>query len=192
MWQFQRWPDKFESGGPGSGMYVSIDGGETWQQRTSADGLPKGELGRITFDIAESQPSTVYALVEAERSALLRSDDGGDSWKTVNSEYNVADRPFYYSEIEVDPTNPDIIYNIATFIRRSIDGGKTFSKIDKVDCCATGNTIHIDNHSLWINPKNPEHLILGNDGGIAITQDKGDSWRFVQKPSGFSVLPYPC
>ncbi|REL35208.1 VPS10 domain-containing protein [Thalassotalea euphylliae] len=180
MWQFQRWPDKFESGGPGSGMYVSIDGGETWQQRTSADGLPSGELGRITFDIAESQPNTVYALVEAEKSALLRSDDGGDSWNTVNSEYNVADRPFYYSEIEVDPTNPDIIYNIATFIRRSIDGGKTFSKIDKVDCCATGNTIHIDNHSLWINPKNPEHQILGNDGGIAITQDKGDSWRFVQ------------
>ncbi|REL26463.1 hypothetical protein DXX93_07625 [Thalassotalea euphylliae] len=180
MWQFQRWPDKFESGGSGSGMYVSIDGGETWQQRTAADGLPSGQLGRITFDIAESQPSTVYALVEAEKSALLRSDDGGDSWTTVNSEHNVADRPFYYSEIEVDPTNPDIIYNIATFIRRSIDGGKTFSKIDKVDCCATGNTIHIDNHSLWINPKNPEHLILGNDGGIAITQDKGDSWRFVQ------------
>jgi len=180
MWQFQRWPDKFESGGPGSGMYISNDGGETWQERTFADGLPKGELGRITFDIAESQPKTVYALVEAEKSALLRSDDGGDSWRTVNTEHNVADRPFYYSEIEVDPNNPDVIYNIATFIRRSIDGGKTFSKVDKVDCCATGNTIHIDNHSLWINPANSEHMILGNDGGIAITQDKGDSWRFVQ------------
>ncbi|WP_448213887.1 WD40/YVTN/BNR-like repeat-containing protein [Colwellia sp. MEBiC06753] len=180
MWQFQRWPDKFESGGPGSGLYVSIDGGETWQQKTSADGLPKGELGRITLDIAPSQPNTVYALVEANESALLRSDDGGDSWRTVNSDYNVADRPFYYSEIEVDPKDPETIYNIATFIRRSIDGGKTFSKIDKVDCCAVGNTIHIDNHSLWINPNNPEHLILGNDGGIGITQDKGDSWRFVQ------------
>lgn len=180
MWQFQRWPDKFESGGPGSGMYISNDGGETWQKRTFTDGLPKGELGRITFDIADSQPKTVYALVEAKQSALLRSDDGGDSWQTVNSEYNVADRPFYYSEIEVDPNNPDIIYNIATFVRRSIDGGKTFQQISKVNCCATGNTIHIDNHSLWINPADSNHLILGNDGGIAITQDKGHSWRFVQ------------
>ncbi len=180
MWQFQRWPDKFESGGPGSGMYVSIDGGDTWQEKTSADGLPSGELGRITFDIAESQPNTVYALVEAEKSALIRSDDGGDSWRTVNSDYNVADRPFYYSEIEVDPNNPDIIYNIATMIRRSIDGGKTFETLQKVNCCATGNTIHIDNHSLWINPADSSHLILGNDGGIAITHDKGDNWRFVQ------------
>lgn len=180
MWQFRRWPDRFESGGPGSGMYISLDGGETWQEKTSADGLPEGDLGRITFDISDSQPRTVYALVEAEKSALMRSDDGGNSWRTVNDEVGVADRPFYYSEIEVDPNNPDIIYNIATFIRRSIDGGKTFSKIEQVDCCAAGNTIHIDNHSLWINPADSKHLILGNDGGIAITQDKGDSWRFVQ------------
>ncbi len=180
MWQFRRWPDRFESGGEGSGLYISLDGGETWTEKTMADGLPEGELGRITIDIAESQPNTVYALVEAEKSALIRSDDGGLSWKTVNSEVGVADRPFYYSEIEVDPNNPDIIYNIATKIRRSIDGGKTFSFIQKVDCCAAGNTIHIDNHSLWINPNNSEHLILGNDGGIAVTQDKGDSWRFAQ------------
>jgi photosystem II stability/assembly factor-like uncharacterized protein len=180
MWQFKRWPDKFESGGPGSGLYVSIDGGETWSEKTSADGLPDGDLGRITLDIAESQPNTVYALVEAKQSALMRSDDGGSSWFTVNSDVGVADRPFYYSEIEVDPNNPDIIYNIATKIRRSIDGGKTFSFIDKVDCCAAGNTIHIDSHTLWINPKDSKHLILGNDGGVAITQDKGDSWRFVQ------------
>ena len=180
MWQFRRWPDKFESGGPGSGLFVSLDGGETWQEKTSADGLPKGDLGRISIDIADSQPNTVYALIEAEESALMRSDDGGNSWRTVNNEVGVADRPFYYSEIEVDPNNPDVIYNIATFIRRSIDGGKTFSKIEKVDCCAAGNTIHIDNHSLWINPKNSKHLVLGNDGGVAITQDKGDSWRFVQ------------
>ena len=180
MWQFRRWPDKFESGGKGSGLFISLDGGETWTEKTSADGLPQGELGRITLDISESNPNTVYALVEAEQSALLRSDDGGNEWRTVNSEVGVADRPFYYSEIEVDPNNPDIIYNIATMVRRSIDGGKTFSTLSKVNCCATGNTIHIDNHSLWINPEDSEHIILGNDGGIAITQDKGDSWRFVQ------------
>lgn len=180
MWQFRRWPDKFESGGPGSGLYISNDGGETWSEKTAADGLPKGDLGRITFDIADSRADTIYALVEAEESALLRSDDGGNQWRIVNNDVGVADRPFYYSEIEVDPSNPDIVYNIATRVRRSIDGGKTFNPIEKIDCCATGNTIHIDNHTLWINPQDPSHLVLGNDGGIAISQDKGDSWRFVQ------------
>ena len=180
MWQFRRWPDRFESGGPGSGLFISLDGGETWQEKTAADGLPEGHLGRITIDIADSQPNTVYALIEAEKSALMRSDDGGNSWRTVNSEVGVADRPFYYSEIEVDPNNPDVIYNIATFIRRSIDGGKNFEKVEKIDCCAVSNNIHIDNHTLWINPKDSKHLILGNDGGVSITQDQGDSWRFVQ------------
>jgi len=180
MWQFRRWPYRFESGGTGSGMYVSVDGGETWQKKTQEDGLPSGELGRITFDISESHPNVVYALAEAEKSALLRSDDGGNKWHKVNETVGIADRPFYYSEIEVDPKDPNTIYNIATMVRRSIDGGKTFSTLSKVSCCAAGNTIHIDNHSLWINPKDSEHIILGNDGGIAITQDAGDSWRFVQ------------
>ncbi|MEW6981831.1 WD40/YVTN/BNR-like repeat-containing protein [Colwelliaceae bacterium 6471] len=180
MWQFKRWPYRFESGGPGSGLYVSVDGGESWQKKTEEDGLPSGDLGRITFDISESQPNTVYALVEAETSALLRSDDGGEHWRKVNESVGIADRPFYYSEIEVDPKDPDTIYNIATFLRRSIDGGKTFSQLPQIACCAAGNTIHIDNHALWINPNNPKHIILGNDGGVQITQDKGDSWRFVQ------------
>ena len=180
MWQFRRWPDYFKSGGEGSGLYISIDGGDTWQEKTFADGLPKGELGRITISVANNQPNTVYALVEAEESALIRSDDGGNAWHTVNKEVGISDRPFYYSEIEVDPKNPNVIYNIATRVRRSIDGGKSFSVLDKVNCCAVGNTIHIDNHSLWINPNNPNHLVLGNDGGLAITQDQGDSWRFVQ------------
>jgi len=180
MWEFSRLPYRFESGGPGSGLYISVDGGKTWDRKTEEDGLPKGDLGRLTVDISVSNPNVVYLLAEAEESALLRSDDGGNHWRKVNTDYNVADRPFYYSEIEVDPNNPDIIYNIATFIRRSIDGGKTFEKLNKVDCCATGNTVHIDNHSLWINPENSKHIVLGNDGGVQITQDAGDSWRFVQ------------
>lgn len=180
MWEYRRWPYRFESGGAGSGLFVSNDGGETWTEKTAADGLPSGDLGRITIEIAPSQPNTVYALVEAEQSALMRSDDGGDRWRTVNNDVGVSDRPFYYAEIEVDPNDPDTIYNIATFIRRSIDGGKTFTMLDKINCCAAGNTIHIDNHSVWINPENSKHIILGNDGGVQITQDKGDSWRFVQ------------
>lgn len=180
MWQFRRWPYRFESGGEGSGLYVSTDGGATWQQKTQEDGLPEGDLGRMVIAVSKSNPNRIYTLVEAEKSALVSSDDGGKSWTAVNSEVGVADRPFYYSELEVDPNNDNIVYNIATFVRRSIDGGKTFSMLPSINCCAAGNTIHIDNHTLWINPNNSDHLILGNDGGIAITQDKADTWRFVQ------------
>lgn len=179
MWQFRRWPYQFKSGGPGSGFFVSHDGGDTWQQRTEVDGLPKGDLGRMVIAPSAADNRRVYVLVEAEKSALLRSDDGGRSFQTVNSDYNVADRPFYYSELYADPSNPDRVYNVATRVRVSTDGGKSFSYIDAIDCCAPGNTIHIDNHALWINPANPKHMIVGNDGGLAITQDQGDTWRFV-------------
>jgi len=180
MWQFRRWPYQFKSGGEGSGMYVTHDGGKTWKQKTEEDGLPSGELGRMTFALSAADPDRVYALVEATESALLRSDDGGDNWSKVNEEYNVADRPFYYSEIAADPQNADIVYNIATRVRVSIDGGKNFAFNPVINCCATGNTIHIDNHASWINPNNSNHFIIGNDGGLAITHDKGETFRYVR------------
>jgi len=180
MWQFRRWPYHFKSGGEGSGMYVTNDGGKSWQQRTEEDGLPAGELGRMAFALSAADPKRVYALVEAKSSALLRSDDGGDSWSKVNEEYDVADRPFYYTEIAADPQNADTIYNISTRVRVSIDGGKNFSYNPVINCCATGNTIHIDNHAYWINPNNSNHLIFGNDGGLAISHDKGETFRFVR------------
>ena len=180
MWQFRRWPYQFKSGGPGSAMYISNDGGDSWKRRTEEDGLPAGELGRMVFGISPADPKRVYALVEAESSALLVSHDGGESWTAVNEEFNVADRPFYYSEISVDPDNADRIYNIATRVRVSIDGGRTFELNPVIDCCAAGNTIHIDNHAFWINPNDSQHMIVGNDGGLAITRDRGDTWRFVR------------
>jgi photosystem II stability/assembly factor-like uncharacterized protein len=180
MWQFRRWPYHFKSGGPGSGMFISWDGGETWQQKTEEDGLPKGELGRMVFSVSAADPDRVYALVEAGKSALLRSDDGGGSWNRINETYDIMDRPFYYTEIIADPQNPDRVYNMATRLRVSIDGGKTFERNPVIDCCAPGNTIHIDNHAFWINPSDPRHLIIGNDGGIAISRDQGDTWRFVR------------
>jgi photosystem II stability/assembly factor-like uncharacterized protein len=180
MWQFRRWPYHFKSGGPGSGMYLSYDGGETWQRKTEEDGLPTGELGRMAFSFSALDPDRVYALVEAGKSALLRSEDGGASWSRVNEAYNVMDRPFYYTEIIADPENPDRVYNMATRLRVSIDGGRNFETVAAIDCCAPGNTIHIDNHAFWINPSDPRHLIIGNDGGIAISRDRGDTWRFVR------------
>ncbi|MFT5140558.1 MAG: photosystem II stability/assembly factor-like uncharacterized protein, partial [Rhodothermales bacterium] len=180
MWQFQRQPFHFKSGGPGSGMYVTLDGGNSWTERTQEDGLPEGELGRMVFSMSATNPDRVYALVEAKKSALLRSDDGGVSFAKVNQEYDVADRPFYYTEIAADPQNPDRVYNIATRLRTSIDGGKTFELNPVINCCAPGNTIHIDNHAFWINPADSRHLIIGNDGGIAISRDQGTTWRFVR------------
>ncbi len=180
MWEFRRWPYHFKSGGTGSGMYVSYDGGSTWSHKTEEDGLPEGELGRMVFALSPAKPQRVYALVEAEKSALLRSDDGGNSWSKINEEYNIADRPFYYTELAADPLNADVVYNIGTRVRVSIDGGKTFTYNPVIDCCASGNTIHIDNHAYWINPHDSNHIIFGNDGGLAISHDRGVTFRFVR------------
>jgi photosystem II stability/assembly factor-like uncharacterized protein len=180
MWQHRRWPYYFKSGGPGSGMYISWDSGRNWKRKTEEDGLPSGELGRITFAPSPAEHNRVYALVEAEKSAMVRSDDGGKSWVKTNENHDIAVRPFYYTEVAADPENPERVYNIYNRLAASIDGGKTFQENQVVDCCAPGNFIHIDNHAFWINPNDARHLILGNDGGIAISRDRGETWRFVR------------
>lgn len=179
LWQFRRYPDYFKSGGPGSGLYVSNNGGDDWRQLSEADGVPKGNLGRAVFSISRSSPNTVYALVEAKKSAIIRTDNGGTTWKKVNQDPGIANRPFYYMELEVDPKDPERVYNIATTLSRSENGGGNFKAMPSVNCCAAPNALHIDLHSLWINPQNSNHMILGNDGGLGITHDKGATWRFV-------------
>ncbi len=134
----------------------------------------------LAFAPSPAERGRVYALVEAEKSAMLRSADGGETWVKTNEEYDIAQRPFYYTEVAADPQNPERVYNIFTRLGVSIDGGKTFTLNPVVDCCAPGNTIHIDNHAFWINPNDGRHLILGNDGGIAISRDRGETWRFVR------------
>ncbi|MBW3563105.1 MAG: hypothetical protein KY459_00060 [Acidobacteria bacterium] len=180
MWQFRRWPYHFISGGPGSGMYVSTDGGESWEQRLSEDGLPDGPHGRMVIAPSPAQRGLVYALVEAEENALVRSTDGGRHWETMNTERWIVDRPFYYTELFADPNIPGRVYNLSTLARVSNDGGKTFVQLPQITCCAPGNFIHIDNHAFWINPDDSNHLIDGNDGGIAISYDAGMNWRFVE------------
>ncbi len=173
MWEYRRWPWFFNSGGPGSGLYVSRDGGANWSRYTEEDGMPKGNLGRIGLAISRSNPGIVYALVEAEKSALLRSDDGGRKWTAVNTEYNVAPRPFYYADIRVDPADPNRVYNVQSLISLSTDGGKSFKTL------VPFAKVHPDYHAMWINPNDPSQIFTGNDGGVAESRDRGTSWRFI-------------
>ena len=174
MWSHRREPWFFTSGGEGSGLYVTRDGGANWERLNGKNGVPAGELGRIGLAIAPSQPDTVYALVEAENNSLVRSDDGGVNWRTMNSDNDVAQRPFYYADIRVDPADPDRIYNLASTVRVSNDGGADFETF------IPWSLIHPDHHAMWIHPRNPKHIIEGNDGGVAISTDHGKSWRFCR------------
>ena len=171
MWEFDRDPWQFRSGGKGSGLYVTLDGGETWTKRTSADGLPEGDLGRIGLAIAANKPNILYALVEAKENALYKSTDGGVKWRKANTtDRFVSNRPFYYHEIYVDPQNENRIYNLFSSVSKSEDGGKTFEII--------ANSAHSDHHAFWINPKNPNSLLLGTDGGLYASHDGGENWHF--------------
>ena len=172
MWEFRRLPWHFTSGGPGSGLHVTFDGGKTWQQRSSDDGLPAGDLGRIGLGIAPSNPSMVYALVEAKKNALYLSRDGGFSFEKVNDSRTVSNRPFYYNDIFVDPVNENRIYHVASRVQVSDDGGKTFEQIM--------DDVHPDHHAWWIDPNNPNLIYEGNDGGMAISRDRGATWRFPE------------
>jgi photosystem II stability/assembly factor-like uncharacterized protein len=174
LWEFRRWPWHFESGGPGSGLFITYDGGDTWRRLTPEDGLPDGDLGRAGLAFAPSNPNVVYALLEAEKNVLLRSTDGGGSWAVVNDAPGVNPRPFYYADIRVDPRNENRIYRLASSIDVSDDGGRLFRTV------VPSRIIHGDVHELWIHPQNPKTLIMGNDGGIAFSYDRGNSWRFVE------------
>ncbi len=176
LWQFRRWPYTFKSGGPGSGVYVTQDAGANWKRLTEEDGLPRGELGRAGIAVSRSNPEVVYLLVEAETSALLRSDDGGRRFKVVNDKPNVNPRPFYYADLRVDPARPDRVYTLATLLRVSNDGGRTFEPLKG----AGQREIHVDHHALWIAPGDPRRLYLGNDGGVAESRDRGETFRFVE------------
>lgn len=173
MWEHRRWPWYFNSGGPGSGLYLSYDGGETWKKKTSNDGLPKGDLGRIGLAIAPSSPEIVYALVEAKKNGLYKSTDGGEKWNLVATQ-NIGSRPFYYADIYVDSKNENRLYNIHTYVDVSQDGGKTFERL--IDPAL----VHVDNHAWYGHPDDPSFLICGNDGGVVISRDRGKTWSFTE------------
>lgn len=180
MWQHRRTPWNFKSGGPGSGIYLTIDGGKNWKKLGKEEGLPDGNTGRVGLAFATNEPSRVYALVEATKNGLYKSDDGGFKWELVNSDARwVTNRPFYFQDIRVDPKNENRIYNIHDQVEVSEDGGKTFRSLIPY------SGIHPDHHAWWIHPKNPNFIIEGNDGGIGITHDYGKNWSFDDKlPAG--------
>lgn len=173
MWQFRRGPDYFESGGPGSGLYRSVDGGDSWEPVEK--GLPNSDLGRIAVAFAPSRPGRVYANVEAETTALYRSDNLGSSWDRVNDSFNVTFRPFYFSELVIDPSDADRVYKPGYTLGVSRDAGKTFGGgVGGFDA-----SIHPDHHALWVDPDDPNHLLLGTDGGVYVSHDRAAHWRFV-------------
>ena len=175
MWEHRRQPWTFKSGGPGSGIYITLDGGKKWKKLSQKEGLPDGELGRVGLAIARNKPDVMYALIESKKNALYRSDDGGVKWNMmteVNEKNNVSGRPFYFWEIHVDPKNENRIYSLHTFITKSEDGGKSFQ-------LAVGWKVHLDHHALWMHPDNPNFMVDGNDGGVNISHDMGKSWQFA-------------
>ncbi|NNC70302.1 MAG: hypothetical protein HKN90_05700 [Flavobacteriaceae bacterium] len=178
MWEHRRKPWTFNSGGPGSGLYITYDSGENWKKLSDKDGLPKGNLGRIGLAIAPSNPKIIYALIEAKKNALYKSEDGGSKWKKVNDKPGIGNRPFYYSDLSVDPINENRIYSVFTYVNVSEDGGKSFKQL--MPAYRTNVGVHPDHHAWWIHPENPNYMIDGNDGGLNITKDRGKTWRFVE------------
>jgi photosystem II stability/assembly factor-like uncharacterized protein len=173
MWQFRRKPWSFSSGGPGSGLFKSMDGGRTWNRIDGA--FAEGDKGRICLALAPSDPSNIYAIVEAKKTALYKSTDYGSTWKKQSGAGNVTARPFYFSVITVDPLDSKRIYRPAFNLSYSNDGGESFT-----EASTEGGWVHSDLHALWINPKNTSHLLLGTDGGVYVSFDKGNNWMFLR------------
>jgi photosystem II stability/assembly factor-like uncharacterized protein len=175
MWQFRRYPWTFSSGGKGSGIYRTMDGGKTWTRLSS--GLPAGILGRTALAIAPSRTSVVYAVVEAKDTALYRSDDLGEHWQRMATNLNIAVRPFYFARLVADPTDWQRVYKPGLTLSLSRDGGKSFTS--PFSGGGFGGGYHGDLHALWIDPRNPNHLLLGTDGGVYESLDRAGTWRHL-------------
>ena len=169
LWEAYRVEYQMSSGGPGSGLFKSTDGGDTWKEITRNPGLPaKGPIGKIGVAVSGGDSNRVYALVEHADGGLFASDDAGATWKLVTSARRIRQRAFYYTHLYADPVAKDTVYMLNTSAFRSTDGGKTLKSI--------GKGTHGDHHDLWIDPANTQHLVLGNDGGGAVTTDGGKHW----------------
>ena len=174
FWEVSRKPWTLESGGPGSGIFKSTDGGDTWTEITRNAGLPKGTIGIVGITVSPANPDRVWAIVEAEDGGVFRSDNGGKTWTKTNEQRNLRQRAWYYSRIYADPKNADTVYVLNTGFYRSNDGGKTFTGI---------GVPHGDNHDLWIAPEDPNRMINSNDGGANVSFNGGKSWSEQDQPT---------
>jgi len=170
FWQVRRNPHHFDSGGAGSGLWKSTDGGDTWTDISRAPGLPKGVMGRIGITVSPANPERVWAIVEAADGGIFRSDNAGRTWTKTNDQSIHRQRAWYYSHIFADPKSADTIYSLNVGMYRSTDAGRTWTPMSPP---------HGDNHALWISPENPQRMIQGNDGGATITTDGGRTWSTV-------------
>jgi photosystem II stability/assembly factor-like uncharacterized protein len=167
FWEAYRKPWDLESGGPGSGIFKSTDGGDTWAELTKNPGLPKGVIGNIGLTVSAANPDRVWALIEADDGGVFRSDDAGKTWKKMNDQRKLRQRAWYYGRIFADPKDPEKVYATNVGFFRSDDGGKTWNPIP---------TPHGDNHDLWISETDPQRMIEGNDGGATVTANGGKNW----------------
>jgi photosystem II stability/assembly factor-like uncharacterized protein len=172
MYKFQRTPWGMNAGGGRSGLWKTIDGGDTWTEITFNPGIPDKPLGKIGVDISPANPRRVYASIEAPDSSggIFRSDDGGDTWQLVSGDQRWAVRPWYYSEVTADPTDENTVYAMNLDVWRSVDGGKSWSKV---------RVPHGDTHIMWIDPHDSKRLINGNDGGATVSYDAGATWSSI-------------
>lgn len=171
MWEFRRQPYSFNSGGNGSGLYKSTDGGKTFKE--IKNGLPEKPFGRIAMTLAPSDPKQMLAIVESNKTGLFISSDGGETWKSQSATLNVCARPFYFSTIVIDPKDPKRVYRPAFQFAYSSDGGYSFT-----EASYDGGWVHSDMHALWINPNNTNIMYVGTDGGVYMSVDKGVTWQF--------------
>jgi len=171
MWQARRKPWELTSGGPGSGLHISRDGGDTWKRLGPGGkdiGLPKGPWGKVCVSVAPSNGQRIYAMIEAEEGGLYRSDDGGDKWEKINDKRAIRQRAWYFSTFTVDPNNDDIVWFPQVPLLKSTNGGKTLQRVNGAH--------HGDHHDIWIDPKNSQRIINCNDGGVDISVNGGGTW----------------
>ncbi len=166
-WRVKRTPYSLESGGEGSALWKSTDGGDTWKNLMTMRGMPKGPIGIIGVTVSPANPKKVYAIIEANEGGLFASNDGGLTWSRVSDDRNIRQRAWYYSRINADPEDENIVYVLNVAFNKSTDGGRTFSRVQ---------TPHGDHHDLWIDPYNPKTMIVGDDGGAQVSNDGGETW----------------